>query len=147
MNNPEFKTSLHLLENYVFRIDFDEYGYILTDEPPPLGEGEGPNPARLVAAAVANCLSASLLFALRKKKQEPKGLKAEAVGALHRVDGLWRIKSIDVTLNLDTDGIQDGLLKEALAVFEDFCIVTQSIRDGIPISMQVKDMNGGSLTP
>ena len=37
--------------------------------PPPLGQGSGPSPMQLLAASVGNCLSASLLFALRKFKQ------------------------------------------------------------------------------
>jgi len=54
--------------DYAFRIVFDDTALdpLLTDEPAPLGHDRGPNPSRLLLAAVANCLAASLLFALRK---------------------------------------------------------------------------------
>ena len=64
-DNNQFSIQVQLIEDYLFKIDFGEFGDVLTDEPPPLGGGEGPNPARLVAAAVGNCLCASLLFSLR----------------------------------------------------------------------------------
>lgn len=44
------------------------------DEPPLLGQGSGLSPVQLLAAAVGNCLSASLRFALRKFKQAPEPL-------------------------------------------------------------------------
>lgn len=143
---PTFNVNLELLEDYTFKVDFDDMGYIITDEAPPLGKGEGPNPSRLVATAVANCLAASLIFALSKKKQKPKNLKAQAQGNLHRVNGLWRIEKISVNLDLDTDGIADDMLKEVLGVFEDYCIVTQSIREGIPVSLTVNDSQGNKLS-
>lgn len=144
-DKPSFKVSLELLEDYTFKIDFDEFGYIVTDEPPPLGSGEGPNPARLVASAAANCLSASLIYALSKKKQKTTQLKAFAEGNMHRVDGFWRIEKIAVNIELDTQDIAEDILKDVIGVFEDYCVVTQSIRQGIPISLSVQDMNGTKL--
>ena len=61
---PQFSVELRLLDGYKFEIDFGEAGQLFSDETPPLGEGTGPNPSRLLAAAVANCLAASLLFAV-----------------------------------------------------------------------------------
>ncbi len=144
-DQKSFSVHLELLENYVFKADFDEYGYILTDEPPPLGQGEGPNPARLIGAAVANCLSASLMFALGKKKQKVADLKAEVEGCIDRVDGYWRIVNLDVTIRADVDHIPEELVEEATRQFEAFCIVTQSIRRGIPIQVEIKDSQQKTL--
>ncbi len=51
---------------------------LVTDEPAPLGGAAGPNPSRLLGAAVANCLAASLPFAMRKFGNEPPSLTADA---------------------------------------------------------------------
>lgn len=140
-----FRVRLDLLEDYVFKIDFDEFGYILSDEPAPLGSGEGPNPARLLAAATANCLCASLLFALRKKKQQPQDISAEATGQITREDGRWRISRLEVVLSLDDEALDPGVLEQALAQFEDFCIVTQSVRQGIQVDVSVQNRQGKVL--
>lgn len=136
-----FSVNLELLENFVFKIDFDEYGYILSDEPPPLGEGEGPNPARLVGAAVGNCLSASLLFALRKKKQLLPSLKANVKGEIERIDGFWRIARLNVAIDAQTSQVDSQALEHAIQQFENFCIVTQSIRRGIPVHVELRNEN------
>ena len=52
------KVTIHLEQEdgYAFRVKFDlkKAGDILMDEPPPLGERNGPNASRLLAAAAAN---------------------------------------------------------------------------------------------
>ncbi len=48
-----------------------------SDEPPPLGQGQGPSPVQLLAAAVGNCLTASFNFACAKYKQDPAPLACE----------------------------------------------------------------------
>jgi uncharacterized OsmC-like protein len=139
-----FNVKLELLENYIFKVDFGDFGDIITDEAPPLGSGEGPNPSGLVAAAVGNCLCASLLFALRKFKDSPTGIRAEVKGEMERQEGRWRIARMHVRMQLDDPQLLEHLPK-ALEQFEDFCIVTQSIRKGIPVDVEVVDQNGRAL--
>jgi len=139
-----FSVNLTLLEGYVFKVNFGDMGDILTDEAPPLGNGEGPNPSRLVAAAVGNCLCASLLFALRKAKEQPGGVSAVVTGDLERQDGRWRIGRLDVKLQVENAQTLQQL-PAVLEKFEEYCIVTQSIRQGIPVNVEVVDQDGKVL--
>lgn len=137
-----FSVKLALVENYLFQIDFGEFGDLLSDEPEPLGKGEGPNPARLLAASVANCLAASLVFAIRKYKEEPGKVTAEVKGAVTRVDGRFRIEKMQVRIQLGTANENLPHLSRVLEQFEDFCIVTQSVRKGIAVDIEVVDSHG-----
>ena len=140
--NQSFSVSMELLENYLFQIDFGEFGNLMSDEPEPLGDGEGPNPARLLAASVGNCLAASLMFAIRKYKEDPGKVKADVTGTLARVDGRFRIESLKVQVHLGNVAEAIPHLERAMAQFEGFCIVTQSVRSGIKVDVEVLDADG-----
>ncbi len=144
-DQPQFSVQLKLLENYKFEVDFGDFGQLISDEPAPLGAGEGPNPSRLLAAAVANCLAASLLFAVRKFKEDPGPVSAVVHGELERQDGRWRIGQLQVELQLGNDAADLPHLERALAQFENFCVVTQSVRQGIAVQVAVRDRDGRLL--
>ena len=58
-DTQQFSFTLEQQEDFAFLIRFDkDLPPLLADEPPPLGKDAGPNPSRLLAASVANCLSA-----------------------------------------------------------------------------------------
>jgi len=147
-SEPEFTVTLEHLDGYSFRLSFDQPSLVAmtVDEPPPLGKFQGPNPSRLIAGAVANCLAASLLFCLQKTRVDPKGLRAEARGHLARNDrGRLRLGNIDVTLTLDPGEEGRPRLERCLNLFEDYCVVTESIRHGIPVAVRVADPRGKTL--
>jgi len=144
-NEHSFEIDIKLLGEYQFEVNFGEFGKMMTDEPAPLGQGHGPNPARLLAAAVANCLCASLLFAIRKYKGEPNAVSAKVKGALTRVEGRLRIANLKVDILLNNKDIELPHLDRALSQFEDFCIVTQSVRSGIEVDTRVLDNEGNLL--
>jgi uncharacterized OsmC-like protein len=143
-----FSLSLEQVDNYEFRVRFDETSMpeLVTDEPPPLGEEAGPNPSRLLVASVANCLAASLLFALRKFKNQPGGLTATAKATMARnEDRRWRVDRVQVDLHLSDDADSLEHLDRILDQFEDFCVVTQSVREGVDVDVHVHDGQGKSL--
>lgn len=145
MSSEKFSAKLKLLDNYLFEIDFGEAGSIMADESEPLGNGEGPSPSQLLAASVANCLAASLMFAIRKFKGEPGDVTAEVNGNLIREEGRLRIEKIDVQLKLDNVSAELPKIERVLEQFEEFCIVTQSVKSGINVNVEVLDSDGAVL--
>ncbi|HMN75058.1 MAG TPA: OsmC family protein [Burkholderiaceae bacterium] len=136
------------LADYRFEASFGVPGMpaLVTDEPPPLGGNTGPSPDHLLAAAVANCLASSLLFALRKFKNQPEPIRAVAVVEKARnADKRMRISRIAVDLHFGAASAGMQMLERALAQFEDFCVVTQSVRAGIAVDVRVFDADGTLL--
>lgn len=132
---------------FQFLIDFGlDTPALLSDEPAPLGQGDGPAPNHLLLASVANCLSASLVFALGKFKQDPGALKATATATVGRNEqNRLHIQAIDVQLELQRPGASFEHLDRVLAQFEEFCTVSMSVRQGIPIGVTVRDADGAVL--
>jgi organic hydroperoxide reductase OsmC/OhrA len=145
MNAQSFDIDLVQRDGYRFEIDFRAPGVapLLTDASPPLGTGAGPDSEALLVAAVANCLAASLCFALRKFGNRPQPLRARGRTSLVRnAQGRPRIGRIDVEIELGDPAAGLRLLERALALYEDFCVVTQSVRAGIQVDVRVVDSEG-----
>ena len=132
---------------YRFLVDFGpNLAAGTADEPPPLGDGAGPSPVKLLAAAVANCLSASLIFANGKYNEDPGALRATATCAIGRNErNRQRVTCINVKIVLGAAPESLAHLDRALAQFEDFCTVTQSVRSGIPVAVSVAAPDGRVL--
>ncbi|HUI21000.1 MAG TPA: OsmC family protein [Methylocella sp.] len=134
-------------ERYRFIVDFGAgIGNSIADEPPPLGDGAGPSPSQLLAAAVANCLSASLLFAHGKFKEDPGRLTTTAICEIGRNEkNRLRVTGMKIAITLGVEPESLHHLDRALAQFEDFCTVSQSVRSGIPFTVTVRSPNGRVL--
>ena len=100
-NSDDIRLLLEQEGPYAFKVSFEGTSIqaLHTDEPEPLGGGAGPNPSALLLAGVANCLSASLLFALRKFKNDPGPIRAQISARKERnAQGRWRIARAQVSL-------------------------------------------------
>lgn len=142
-----FSLALEHVAGYEFRVKFDWAGLapLAVDEPAPLGEHKGPNATRLLAAAVGHCLTASLLFCLRKAHLEPAGLRTAVQGELARnARGRLRVTRLEVLIALAGE-MMPVRLKRCTEIFEDYCVVTESVRAGIPVSVRVTDARGTTL--
>ncbi len=134
-------------KDYAFVNDFGGgAGTLRSDEPAPLGGGSGPSPVQLLASAVGNCLAASLLFALRKFKQSPEPIRARVEAETGRnEEKRLRVQRLKVRLDLGAPAASLQHLDKALAQFEEFCTVTQSVRAAVPVDIEVFDSEGKRL--
>ena len=144
----DYKVELRMVRGYEFAATFkdgDVLPPLVFDEPPPLGEGSGPNAAAVLAAAIGNCLAASFAFCLRKVRLEPVDLTAEAVAHVTRNEqGRFRVSGIDVKLVPEVLEHDRPRLERCERLFEDFCVVTESVRRGIRVNVNILEpaMNG-----
>lgn len=138
----EFTISMKQLEDFLFEVQFDkeQFAPLRMDEPEPLGRDAAPNASRVLAAAIGNCLSASLLFCIRKARVELGPVETRVRVQLGRNErGRLRIASVEVEIDPHFPPGEREKAARCLELFEDFCVVTQSVRDGIPVEVRVKE--------
>ena len=135
--------------DYQFAIYYnEERDPIYGDEPPPLGRSQGATPSQFLLAGVANCLSDSLLFALRKFKQNPEPIETKAHCEIGRNEqNRLRILAIYVDIQIGVPGATLENLDRALNQFQDFCTVSSSVSLGIPVHVTVVDSEDRRLYP
>ena len=141
MTEKELVTKLQLIDNYKFNAEFDlDYmPNIILDETKPDGKGTGPNPTRLLSAAVGHCMSSSLIFCLKKARVKIIDIQTKVTTNLYRNDQKrLRIKSIDIEIQLEVNEEDKQRVPRCLKLFEDYCTVTQSIRNGIEVNVNMK---------
>ena len=138
----EFDVILEQVKDYKFTVAFDDESLqsLTMDEPTPIGTAEGPSSSRLLAAAIGHCMSASLLFCLNKSRISMKHVSTRVHATLAKNDaGRWRVQAIKVNVAADPLNETDReRMRRCLEIFEDFCIVTQSVRKGIDVQVTVQ---------
>jgi len=106
----------------------------------------GPNPSRMLALGVLGCLSASFIFCLKKRNFKVDDFKSEAEIIINRNEkGFWRVKKIDVNIEPkigDPEALKRAKqclksTKDGVSFFEQYCIVTQSVRDGVEVNVNI----------
>jgi organic hydroperoxide reductase OsmC/OhrA len=135
---------LERLQDYSFKVDFGREGIetIITDEGEPLGKSAGPTPSMLLAAAMGNCMSSSLLFCLQKARAQVKGMKTRVDAKMTRNEkGRWRITEVAVELTPEVEREYVSQMERCVAIFDDFCIVSKSVEQGIPVKAKVNWVN------
>lgn len=134
--------------DYAFRVVFDETSVpdLRVDESAPIGGGTGPDPTRSLAMAIGHCLSSSLLFALRKFKNEPGTIVTRVRADMARNErGRLRVGKVAVEIQLPEAAADYAQAQRILDQFEDFCTVTESVRAGVPVEVNVRDASGATV--
>jgi len=132
------------VEDYEFRIRFGAEGLpdLIMDEAPPVGRLRGPSPSRLLAAAIGNCLCASLLYCARRARVELGPIEAEVrMQMVRNEEKRLRVGRVEVVIDPHLPEAQREKARRCLEIFEDFCVVTQSVRQGMDVSVEVKGLD------
>lgn len=140
VNSADDSIELDWIKGFAQEVNWGVSGAttMVIDEPAPLGENRGPSPGRVLAAALASCLGASLLFCLKKSRIDVQGLHTHASVALTRnAEGRLRVGTITVRLEPVVPLDQQPRMARCLAVFEDYCIVTASVRPAVTVDVSV----------
>ncbi|MEA2030233.1 MAG: OsmC family protein [candidate division Zixibacteria bacterium] len=147
MDNTQVKVQIERLKNFEFKVKFLEEDIdLLMDEPEPLGSNNGPNAVKVLSAAIGNCLTASLLFCLNKSHIEPANLVTTVSTSTSRNEkGRLRVSDSRVEITMGVEKELQKRMRRCLELFEDFCVVSQSISNGININSVVKLTDGGVI--
>lgn len=106
----------------------------------------GPDAATLLGLGVVSCLSASFIFCLNKRKLTLDDLEAKAeISFKENEKKLMRIEKIKVNLMPKTQDpavlkrVKQCMkeLKSGHRLFEESCIITSSVREGIDVDVSI----------
>jgi organic hydroperoxide reductase OsmC/OhrA len=79
------------------------------------------------------------MFCLKKSRAEVAGLSATVTTHTGRSDtGRLRISHVDVELSPAVASADAARFERCAGLFEDFCTVTASIRDGLQVNVSLK---------
>jgi uncharacterized OsmC-like protein len=137
----EYKSevSISLEEEMIFKCDFGQVkmkDLFIDEQHKKSQEKIGPNPSKLLALSLLGCMSASFAFCLQKRDFSLSDFKGKAlIKSKRNAKGFWRIKEIKLELypKIDTPKMRERA-DQCQKFFEQFCIISESIRDGIEIT-------------
>jgi len=143
--SDEYKSevSLRLEEEMIFKCDLGQINMkdlFIDEQHKKTQEKIGPNPSKLLALSVLGCMSSSFAFCLQKKDFSLSDFRGKAfITSKRNEKGLWRIKEIKLELQPEIDTLKmRERADQCKKFFEQFCIISESIKEGIEITTNLK---------
>jgi uncharacterized OsmC-like protein len=133
------EVGLKLEEEMIFKCDLGQINMddlYIDEQHKKSQEKIGPNPSKLLALSILGCMSASFAFCLQKKNFSLSDFNGKAfIISKRNHRGFWRIKEIKLELHpkIDTPEMRERANK-CQKFFEQFCIISESIKEGIKIT-------------
>ncbi len=103
-------------------------------------EGTGTNPEELIGAAHAGCFSMALSGGLGRAGFPPTRIETEAQVRLVKVDGAFKITTIELNTEAEVTGIDEATFQEQAQAAKDGCPVSQALA-GVEITVNAKLIN------
>lgn len=130
-------------KDYRFEVDFNEsFKGFVSDALKPSGESCGPAQSHMLLAAVANCLSVSLVYSLNRAGIDGGNIVTKAMLDICKKDGVTRIGKINVAITTEKSEEQMQGMEAVLSGFENISAISRSVLEGIPIETHVFDRKG-----
>jgi len=100
----------------------------------------GPSSVGYLLIGIGGCLGSTFAFCLKKKKVEFTSLEIILDGILkHNGPKLHlRLNRINCQINISLNHNQYNLLEECIQTFQKYCVVSESIINGIPLNVKIK---------
>ncbi len=132
-----FEVELNWVKNFLFEVKVDGFPKFYLDELEPVGDDSAPNPADFLLVAVGGCVASSFLYSVLKYGIPLKKLQVKVQGKYTRKKEMVRVGVIDVELQADMSSEKTSTenLELCLNVFRKYCVISESLREGIPINI------------
>lgn len=135
-----FEVELNWLKNFTFEVTVNGFPKFYMDELEPVGEDSAPNPADYLLVSVGGCVASSFLYSTLKLGISIKKLQVKVWGKYTRKEGMVRVGEVNVELYVDpaTENVPAENLELCLNVFRRYCVVSESLKEGIPVTVSLK---------
>jgi uncharacterized OsmC-like protein len=78
------------------------------------------------------------MFCLQRSRLEVDTVRAEVTPTVARnEEGRWRVQHLHVKLYFVTSEDDPKRFQRCVDIFENYCVVTSSVRQGIPVDVEV----------
>ena len=135
------KVSLKYSEKQHFTASARHFNDIQVDEPEAFhGTDKGPSPVEFFLIGIGGCLGSTFAYCLQKQNVEIDTLEVVVDGQLKHVGPKLSLKLVNIEAELlitarDTDSSEK--IEKCIKSFREYCIVTNSITQGVPLDVKV----------
>ncbi|NVM02590.1 MAG: OsmC family protein [Candidatus Helarchaeota archaeon] len=142
------KATLRWTSNLGFTANVKQFQELVVDEPQQFhGDDRGPSSLEYLCVGIGGCMGTSLVYCLKRFKATFSELQVDAAAEIHHVppNRMLRVTALHVDFHITPDpATQDNIdnINECYEHFAKYCVVTQSVKQGIPFDIKLKINDG-----